>query len=126
MLSYSATKLDMTSPANFGRHLSVFEKWPKMPPPMFLSQILVAWHFAWSIQLVSFLFSQQIVMFIEYGGLGLDYSYAVAINEEFGGINCGAVPMSIGVQTDMATPALARYLSPSFIETSCGHCFSVH
>lgn len=46
--------------------------------------------------------------FKEYGGLGLDYSYAVAVSEELGGINCGSVPMAIGVQTDMATPALAR------------------
>jgi citronellyl-CoA dehydrogenase len=29
--------------------------------------------------------------------------------EELGHIQCGSVPMAIGVQTDMATPALARY-----------------
>jgi citronellyl-CoA dehydrogenase len=46
---------------------------------------------------------------IEYGGMGLDYSYALAFAEELGRCNCGAVPMAIGVQTDMATPALARY-----------------
>ena len=45
----------------------------------------------------------------EYGGLGLDYSYAVVFAEELGRVNCGAIPMAIGVQTDMATPALARY-----------------
>lgn len=45
----------------------------------------------------------------EYGGLGLDYSYSVAVAEELGNINCGGVPMAIGVQTDMATPALARF-----------------
>jgi citronellyl-CoA dehydrogenase len=45
----------------------------------------------------------------EYGGLGLDYSYGLVIAEELGGIHCGAIPMAIGVQTDMATPALARY-----------------
>lgn len=44
----------------------------------------------------------------EYGGLGLDFSYSVAVAEELGGINCGGIPMAIGVQTDMATPALAR------------------
>jgi citronellyl-CoA dehydrogenase len=44
-----------------------------------------------------------------YGGAGLDYSYAVAFAEELGRIRCGALPMAIGVQTDMATPALARY-----------------
>ena len=46
--------------------------------------------------------------FIEYGGLGLDYSYSVAVGETLGHVNCGAIPMAIGVQTDMATPALAR------------------
>jgi len=45
----------------------------------------------------------------EFGGLGLDYSYSVAFAEELGRCNCGGVPMAIGVQTDMATPALARY-----------------
>jgi citronellyl-CoA dehydrogenase len=45
----------------------------------------------------------------EFGGLGLDYSYSVAFAEELGRCNCGAIPMAIGVQTDMATPALARY-----------------
>lgn len=46
---------------------------------------------------------------VEYGGLGLDFSYSVAVAEELGNINCGGVPMAIGVQTDMATPALARF-----------------
>src|SRR3984893_2325878 len=45
----------------------------------------------------------------EFGGMGLDYSYAMVMAEELGHINCGSVPMAIGVQTDMATPALARY-----------------
>ncbi len=45
----------------------------------------------------------------EYGGMGLDYSYSVAFAEELGGCSCGAIPMAVGVQTDMATPALARY-----------------
>ncbi len=44
-----------------------------------------------------------------YGGLGLDYSYAAVFNETLGHINCGGVPMAIGVQTQMATPALARF-----------------
>ena len=40
----------------------------------------------------------------------LDYSYADAfMAEELGNIACGSVPMAIGVQTDMATPALARF-----------------
>src|SRR5262249_54045256 len=46
---------------------------------------------------------------VEYGGQALDYSYAMVMAEELGGIECGSVPMSIGVQTDMATPALARF-----------------
>jgi citronellyl-CoA dehydrogenase len=46
---------------------------------------------------------------VEYGGAGLDYSYSVVMAETLGHINCGAVPMAIGVQTDMATPALARF-----------------
>jgi citronellyl-CoA dehydrogenase len=46
---------------------------------------------------------------VEFGGQGLDYSYAMLMAEELGNIACGGVPMAIGVQTDMATPALARY-----------------
>ncbi len=45
----------------------------------------------------------------EYGGQGLDYSFSVMMAEELGAIRCGGVPMAIGVQTDMATPALARF-----------------
>lgn len=45
----------------------------------------------------------------EYGGGGLDYSYAMAMAEELGHIRCGGIPMAIGVQTDMCTPALARF-----------------
>jgi citronellyl-CoA dehydrogenase len=45
----------------------------------------------------------------EYGGAGLDYSYSMAMAEALGHIDCGGVPMGIGVQTDMATPALARF-----------------
>mgnify|MGYP006092257891 CR=1 FL=1 len=46
---------------------------------------------------------------IEYGGMGLDYSYSVALAEELGSIECGGIPMAIGVQTDMSTPALAQF-----------------
>ncbi len=46
---------------------------------------------------------------VEFGGQGLDYSYALMMAEELGAIRCGGVPMAIGVQTDMATPALARF-----------------
>jgi citronellyl-CoA dehydrogenase len=44
-----------------------------------------------------------------YGGLALDYSYAVLLAETLGQIECGGVPMAIGVQTDMCTPALAKF-----------------
>ncbi|MBP6839867.1 MAG: acyl-CoA dehydrogenase family protein, partial [Kofleriaceae bacterium] len=44
-----------------------------------------------------------------YGGMGLDYSYQVVVAEELGGAGAGAVAMALGVQTDMATPALARW-----------------
>ena len=45
----------------------------------------------------------------EYGGAGLDWSYALVMAETLGHVRCGGVPMAIGVQTDMATPALARF-----------------
>ncbi len=44
-----------------------------------------------------------------FGGAGLDYSFAMAFAEGLGHISCGGVPMAIGVQTDMCTPALARF-----------------
>jgi citronellyl-CoA dehydrogenase len=44
-----------------------------------------------------------------YGGLGLDFSYSMVMAEALGEIDCGGVPMAIGVQTDMCTPALARF-----------------
>jgi citronellyl-CoA dehydrogenase len=44
-----------------------------------------------------------------YGGAGLDYSYSMVMAEALGNTHCGGVPMAIGVQTDMATPALARF-----------------
>jgi len=45
----------------------------------------------------------------EYGGLGLDFSYSMVMAEALGECNAGGVPMAIGVQTDMCTPALARF-----------------
>ena len=45
----------------------------------------------------------------EFGGMGLDYSYGMVMAEEMGRTHCGGVPLSTGVQTDMATPALARF-----------------
>ena len=47
-----------------------------------------------------------------YGGLGLDFSYSVVVAEELGHCTSGGVAMAIGVQTDMCTPALARFGSP--------------
>jgi len=44
-----------------------------------------------------------------YGGMGLDFSYSMVVAEELGAIPCGGVPMAIGVQTDMCTPALHRF-----------------
>jgi citronellyl-CoA dehydrogenase len=59
---------------------------------------------------------------VEFGGLGLDYSYAIAAAEALNHMNCGGIPMAIGVQTDMATPALARFgsheLRREFLEPS--------
>jgi len=45
----------------------------------------------------------------EYGGMGLDYTYAIAAAEELGTARCAGVPLAIGVQTDMCTPALTRF-----------------
>ena len=44
-----------------------------------------------------------------YGGSGLEWSFAMVMAETLGRVRCGGVPMAIGVQTDMATPALARF-----------------
>lgn len=46
---------------------------------------------------------------VEFGGMGLDYSYSIVAAEEFGLSKCGGVPLAIGVQTDMCTPALTRF-----------------
>ncbi|WP_071872345.1 citronellyl-CoA dehydrogenase [Atopomonas hussainii] len=52
----------------------------------------------------------------QFGGMGLDYSFSVVAAEEWGRIHCGGIPMSIGVQTDMCTPALARFGSDDLRE----------
>jgi len=44
-----------------------------------------------------------------YGGGGADHSYTVVLGEELGRAACAGVPMAIAVQTDMATPSLARF-----------------
>lgn len=46
---------------------------------------------------------------VEFGGMALDYSYSMVAMEEWGLTHCGSIPMAVGVQTDMATPALARF-----------------
>ncbi|MEY2781578.1 MAG: hypothetical protein RL307_1282 [Pseudomonadota bacterium] len=51
-----------------------------------------------------------------YGGSALDYSFSVVMAQTLGHVSCGAIPMAIGVQTDMATPALARFGSPELCE----------
>lgn len=48
----------------------------------------------------------------QYGGLDLDFWYTVIWMEELGGIEAGGVPMSITVQTEISTPAIAKYGSP--------------
>jgi citronellyl-CoA dehydrogenase len=53
---------------------------------------------------------------VEFGGMGLDYSYSIVAAEEFGLSKCGGVPLAIGVQTDMCTPALARFGSDELRE----------
>jgi len=53
---------------------------------------------------------------VAYGGMGLDYTYGCAMAEALGHISCGGVPMAIGVQTDMATPALAKHGSDALRE----------
>jgi citronellyl-CoA dehydrogenase len=52
----------------------------------------------------------------EYGGLGLDYTYSVLMALTLGRIRGGGVPMAIGVQTDMCTPALAKFGSKELKE----------
>ncbi len=45
----------------------------------------------------------------EYGGLDLDFSYEMVFSEALGDIRANGVSTSIGVQTSMCTPALAKY-----------------
>lgn len=52
----------------------------------------------------------------KYGGLGLDYSYHLYAAEALGYANCGGVPLAIGVQTDMATPAISKFGSAELKE----------
>jgi citronellyl-CoA dehydrogenase len=52
----------------------------------------------------------------KYGGLALDWSYTLAFAEALGEADGGSVPMAVGVQTDMATPALANFGSDELRE----------
>jgi len=52
----------------------------------------------------------------KYGGLALDWSYTLAFAEALGETDGGSVPMAVGVQTDMATPALANFGSDELRE----------
>ncbi|MFT3815366.1 MAG: acyl-CoA dehydrogenase family protein [Acidovorax sp.] len=52
----------------------------------------------------------------KYGGLALDFTYSLAMAEALGECDCGGVPLAIGVQTDMCTPALARFGSDELKE----------
>ena len=55
----------------------------------------------------------------KFGGLGLDYSYEVAFCEALGASRSGSITMAVGVQTDMATPALGHDpLSPAYPQVS--------
>ena len=45
----------------------------------------------------------------KYGGAGLDLSYNIVMAEALAKSHSGGVALSIGVQTDMCTPALAQY-----------------
>ena len=51
-----------------------------------------------------------------YGGINLDYSYEVVFAEEMGSTLCGGIPMAVGVQTNMCTPALALHGSDELRE----------
>merc|ERR1719418_532403 len=52
----------------------------------------------------------------EFGGQGLDFKFQFAFSEALGYINCGGIPMSVAVQTDMSTPALAKFGSDELRE----------
>ncbi len=67
------------------------------------------------------------------GGMGLDFSYEMAFAETLGNVRANGVSTSIGVQTNMCTPALAQfgsaelrreYLAPSIAGDMVG-CIGV-
>ena len=52
-----------------------------------------------------------------YGGGGADHLFAVVLAEEIGRADAAGVGMAVGVQTDMATPSLARFGSEELKRT---------
>ncbi|MCC5810533.1 MAG: acyl-CoA dehydrogenase family protein [Ectothiorhodospiraceae bacterium] len=52
----------------------------------------------------------------EFGGAALDWSYELMLCEAMGTVNAGALAMAVGVQTNMATPALANFGSDDLRE----------
>jgi len=58
----------------------------------------------------------------KYGGEGLDYWYETVMLEEISRIKCGAIPMAIAVQTNMATPAIdqfgSEYLKEKYLQAA--------
>ncbi|CAI2349686.1 unnamed protein product [Caenorhabditis sp. 36 PRJEB53466] len=46
---------------------------------------------------------------VEFGGMGADFRMGIAIAEQIGAVDCGSIPMSVMVQTDMSTPALSQF-----------------
>lgn len=61
---------------------------------------------------------------LDYGGMGLDYSYQMAFTEQLGLIESAGVSMGIGVQTDMATPALAKHGSDDLRDEFLRHAIT--
>ena len=53
----------------------------------------------------------------DWGGLGLDFSYAAVVAEALGASRSGGVALSLGVQTDMCTPALEKHGSDALRES---------
>src|SRR6195256_7022124 len=45
---------------------------------------------------------------VEFGGQGLDYSYALMMAEELGAIKCGGGAMAVGGQAHMGSPGRGR------------------
>ena len=56
----------------------------------------------------------------EDGGQGADHSYTLILGEELGRVETLPFAMATGVQTDMATPSLARFGSPELKERYLG------